>query len=474
MPGYADAPETLANVPHVDNWQNPITGKGGIEDRTTAGFFARDYPLQWEELTALYYGDDVAARIVEGPVKEALRKTPTVKAPDGVPEEARAAVEKRLEALGWVEHVQQAAVFGRLLGDAYVFPAIDSDQASDPVLGEHVRWLKVFDRRDLAPYKYNSDPMSPDYSEAECFSVSSAAGTGPGVPGGAFVKNTRLLHFYGVRADSWERRANGGWNYSILQRVINVVRDMQSAWDGVSYLLSELSIKVTSIKGLIQGLTTARDTIKARLALMNETIGINRMAVLDADKEELQRVETGQLAGLAAVLEVLCSRLAAAAEMPLSILFGQSPTGLGSGEDPNTRAWYAQVEAYQRRELRPVLTRLVEMVAAELYPNTSGWGVEFPSLWSNTPTERRTNQSQFVTMLGLLVTNQIVSPEEAAILLATGAMDQDNPFSALNIEARKKIVEGRYAPSGGAANQEPPPVPTVPQNGPAPPASVLQ
>ena len=451
-----------------DGWVNLSTGAGGPGDRSQNNAYARPLDLQVQLAVALYYCDDLAAKVIGSHVFEALRNPPQVKAPKGVGEETRQAVQDRLEALGWVHAVTQAAIFARALGDAWVFPVAEGDQTGPITPGQRVVAFKNFDRRDLIPWRWNLNPLSPRYGEPDDFQVVAIWGS----PQSAYVNHQRLIHFEGVHVDVWERLANGGYNHSVLQRVLPVIRATQQAWDGVTYLLGEASMKVLAVKGLLGKLATARKLTIERIALMNQTASNNNTVAVDSSDtagEELKRLEVGALSGLAATLEAMMGRLAAAADMDVSELFGSAPTGLGSGEDPNTRIRYARIKGVQTHRLKPQMTAMVELVAAELAPGTKGWSVTFPSLWESTPTEEADLRAKAITAIVAMVTAAICTPEEAAIEIATGEGKLE--WRSLAMEARKLLTEVKYEPSPEPTPPgAPPPAPTP--KAPAPPAPV--
>ena len=429
-----------------DGWINTVTGAGGEGDRSQSNAYARPLDLAVQLAVALFYTDDFAAKIIEAHVDEALRLTVRVKAPIGTDEEVRQRVQDRLDGLGWAEAAKQGATFARALGDAWVFPCVEGDQTGSITKGSRVIAFKNFDRRDLIPYRWDLDPLSPRYGEPDDYQIVAIWGS----PQAAYVNHSRLIHFEGVHVDVWERLANGGYNHSVLQRALPVIRAVQQAWDGVVYLLGEASLKVLSVNGLPSKLAQARQMTIARAALINQTAANNNMAVIDggADAgEKLERLEVGALAGLASTLEVLMGRLASVANMPMAILFRQAPAGLNAAVsgDVSTRAWYASVGAVQTHKLRPQMTVMVQLVADELAPGTSGWGVEFPSLWDVSSTEKIDNRGKVATSLVALVGAAILTPEEAAIELAQGDFEMD--FISLGLDARKRLVEGQYDPT---------------------------
>jgi len=455
----------LTTVQRGDGWVNLTTGAGTAGDRSQNTAFVRVLDLSVQLCVALYYQDDLAAKVCGAHVNEALRLPPKVTAPEGVPEETRKAVQDRLEVLHWANAAKQGATFARLLGDAWIFPCVEGEQAGPLAPGARVIAFKNFDRRDLLPYRWDMNALSPRYGEPDDYQIVAIWGSAQA----AFVNHLRLIPFVGVQVDVWERLANGGYNHSVLNRALSVIKATQEAWDGVAYLLGEASMKVLSLKGLTEKLSNARAITLRRIADLNQTASNTNTAVISgAGEEELKRLEVGALTGLASTLEVMMGRLASVADMPVSILFGQAPGGLNAAVsgDVSTRAWYASVRGVQEHTLRRPMTAMVDLIAAEFSPeHRRGWGVEFPSLWDESPAERTAARKSLVDELVALTTAAIVTPEEAAIILARWDAHEENPYDGLDLEARLALVEGRYDP--GVPPVAPAPIPQAPPGAPA-------
>ena len=61
-------------VEHADRWVNPLTGIGSVLDKTVHGRFMPVWRLWDPEITDLYNGSDIAAKIVEKRNREMFRR----------------------------------------------------------------------------------------------------------------------------------------------------------------------------------------------------------------------------------------------------------------------------------------------------------------------------------------------------------------------------------------------------------------
>jgi hypothetical protein len=88
-----------------------------------------------------------------------------------------------------------------------------------------------------------------------------------------------------------------------------------------------------------------------------------RSIVLDKDGEDFHR-EPVQVTGMDALLDRFQQRLAAAAEMPVTLLMGRSPAGLNATGESDLAQWNMSVQASQRKVARPAIARMLEILTA--------------------------------------------------------------------------------------------------------------
>jgi hypothetical protein len=93
-------------------------------------------------------------------------------------------------------------------------------------------------------------------------------------------------------------------------------------------------------------------------------------------------------------LELSTKVAAAAAQMPISKLFGQSATGLNATGEGDARNWYDAVAVYQaERRKRPAYEQILKLLFASKSGPTRGiepenWALKFPPLWQPTAKEQ--------------------------------------------------------------------------------------
>lgn len=404
MGTFVDGLKTIARVLRVDGWQNSTTGLGSSRDKAMASAFYAAPRLSDQTLENLYEGDDMAARIVDAPIDDALRQGIGIKIAADEGEDADITDQKQLEAdimgaldeLNAVEKIGEAAAWGRLYGGGTVWPLTDDPGAVDqPLILESVRKINslfVLDKRDIYPAKWDSDPKSLTFGEPLLFQVvQSSAINGKAAPV-TMVHASRLITFGGIRT-SWRKKIeNSGWSTSVLQRVYDALQMFHTGWQSTGHLLTDASQGVYKLEGLINMLASGeKDALQTRMQVVDMGRSVVRAIMLDAEKESYERIATS-FAGIPDVLKQFELRLAAAAGMPLTVLMGQSPAGMNATGESDRGLWDDKVKAVQTFNLKPRIERLVSILMHSQQGPTKGvvpdnWSVTFPPLRQMTETE---------------------------------------------------------------------------------------
>jgi uncharacterized protein len=447
----------------ADDWANVFTGLGvaGRDKRLAASVTVRD--LTWQQAEALYEGDDLASKIIDDPAREMVRKWIDVNVTDdtkgkggGKGKAVAEAVAQELDRLGTKGKVFDALRWERAFGGSAIIPLIDdgvTDQAL-PLREESIkgiRGLTVLDCSELYPSTYYSKPEDPKFGDVETYTITQ---WGPGVTSrvGVRVHETRVLKFPGVQVSKRHAARKNGWGDSTFVRIFNVLSDFGTAWGGTGYLLQDFSQAVFRIRGLSAALESGNEElIRKRLEAIELGRSIVRAAVLDAgdsdspgDTGEAFERKTTSLAGLPDILDRFMLRLAAAADMPVSRLFGQANGGLGSDDKAGQTWWNERIEALQNDKLLDPITRLVRLILLAKEGPTKGklpktWSVSFRPLRQLDPLQEAQRRLAIAQADAAYVDAQVILPEEAAVSRFGG--DRFGEDIVLDKKARAAMAE---------------------------------
>jgi len=456
----------------VGGWANQQTGLGMPGEQTQAEFLPIQ-PLHFQALANLFYGDPLAAAVVEKHPVAALAKAPKAINPNLNAEQIKR-VNDALRRMEWVEKCEQAATFARLFGNAGVWVASTGEQSEARRTREIVQFLKVVDRRRMYVTDYYTDPRRENAGEPAGYAF---------VPMGHVVETsehhfgthvhaTRIGMFRGIKTDAVQRAYNAGWDFSVLQRCINVVRDMGETWRGLSQLMKELSIKVLKVKNLAGQLLARPAQTEMRLLMARRSLSILKMLAIDPDTEEFGRVDATALTGAAALLELLLLQVSAASDVPVTELYGRSPTGLNASGAEESEAWRGKVAGYQNKQLRAPMVTIAAAVGESVIPGVGldGWDIEFPPLVEESRSQRTAARKAVADIDALYITNNVFSPEAIAVLRggANGSWEAD--YSSVDVSTAAALARMPPAPSelpdgseglGNDPAPHPPPPPSL-------------
>lgn len=439
------SPSLETTVPvRLDGWASALLGYGvaGIDKRLSSEFMldVMDSPTA----EALWRSNDVAARIIEKVPAEALRAGFSVRMDD---KESAELLSARFEELQVEQKFYDALCKERAFGGSAIFPvARDTSPQLDLPLREHeiagVSHLQVFEARELKPATWYTDPLDPKFGEPETYWLFPRARGGVTSGHGTLIHESRLIVCGGVRV-SRDQVSAESWGDSVLQRPHDVLRDFGVSWAAVGVMLTDFSQATMSIKGLAELIAQDKDeVIRNRLKAVELARSTVRMTLVDAE-EQYERKQT-PVSGLADLLDRFESRLAAAADMPITVLMGRSPAGLNATGESDIRLFYDRVGVYQRLTLRPRLERLVGILMRDRLGPTRGrepdtWSVEFAPLWQPSAQEQATTRKTIAETDQVYYQMGAVSADEIARSRWGG--DSFSPDMSIDFENRASLEE---------------------------------
>lgn len=397
------------------------------------------------------------------------------------------AMDAKLRRLGAVAAVRDALCYERAFGGGAVLLGVDDgDQDLTKPLDldrvRSVRHLTAFRGGwdgELIAWSWYNDPRSPRYGEPEIYMLRNlgvpiarppAPGQAPDKyvpqqmpqsPSGSFsfyVHESRLLIFPGVAVSRRARVQMRGWGDSIFTRVNEILSQYGQTWGSVAVLMQEFAQGVLKIDGLAQ-LMASNDPsdsgqIAKRALMLQMTQSIARVRILDKDEDFLRVMSP--LTGVAEVLQQFALRLAAAADMPLSLLMGQVKGGLGDAGSTDIRFFYDRIASRQRDRLLPQLHRLYKILFRAKDGPTQGtvpkrWNIEMRALYQPTEKEQADLRKTVAEADQIYIAQSVLTPEEVAASRFGGS--KWSAETVLDLDGRKelsKIQQAKAPPPPGA------------------------
>lgn len=410
-----------------DGWGSVFTGIG---DPTRDKRMSHEFEpacLTYQEALNLWRGDDLAARAVEKVPEQCFRQGYDIEmSDDGSHEELNRDLMDLLQEIGLDDNTERGMKVERAVGGAAMMLGVDDGGRSiatplDPARVRKIEWLKVLEPIELYPDSFYDDPTKPKFGEPELYRLTGITpGNGSVVPTKTaksrhVIHESRLVVFPGIKVSNYQQTNNmvsQHWGDSILIRLVEVLRDFNVAWHGAGILATDFSQSVISIENLMALVAKEPAKLIARMRAMEYGRSIARAVMIDA-KEKYER-HTTSLTGLPDLLEKLSRRLAAALDMPLSILMGAGESGIGKDGLSDVRHYYDGIAAIQRRRVEPILRRVIKLCMGTLRkrgaPKT--WNVKFRPLWQLTEGEIAESRLNMARADSLYLKGGVLTPDE--------------------------------------------------------------
>jgi phage-related protein (TIGR01555 family) len=299
--------------------------------------------------------------------------------------------------------------------------------------------------------------LQPKYGQPETYRLrSSGSVTGSAQMIDQIVHETRMLRFDGVRVNKRRLLRNAGWHDSAYIRCETVLQDFGLSWSSASHLLADFAPMVFTSPGLSDSLALdGAGVIMERLTHMDLCRSTVRMVPID-EGETLERKAT-PLSGMPDVLALFILRMCAAARMPVTKLFGQSPAGLNTTAEGDLTFWYDRVAGRQKVDLKKPLKYLIRLLWLAKDGPTNGvepksWSMEFEKLWQLSQDEETSARKIQAETDAVYIDTGVLTVDEVAQSRFGG--DRYSFETQLDQEMREAEAEAEPEPE-----PEPPAVP---------------
>ncbi|QHJ76984.1 MAG: hypothetical protein [Caudoviricetes sp.] len=338
----------------VDSLRALLSGMGDPKRDKLAGSSYDTNIFDDVQLEAMYRTAWLGRKIVDIPADDAFRKGRSWQAKQDqitkIEDE-----EKRLDVIGKLLLCKKQA---RLWGGAAIYLGTDDENLEEPInpeaLGQGgLRYLTVLSRRELTAGQLEDDPTSPYYNKPAYYQLQT------GRDQGLFIHPSRFAVQIGNPVpDPKTAGRNSGWGDSVLQMVYEEIRKTDATSSNIATMVFEANVDVYKVPGLMEKVASApyRSKVLERYSLANLGKSINRALMLDKEEEFERKNMT--FTGLPEILEKFLLLVAGAADIPVTRLLGQSPSGMNSTGEHDMNNYYDRVATIQSLEIDPAISVL--------------------------------------------------------------------------------------------------------------------
>lgn len=351
----------------LDGLINVIAGLGTSRDKRTGSFYCRT-PMDRFALDETYTASGLAGRIVDLPVGDMMRVGWT-RTWDGYDKDQNSvkAVERAEKYFQVKPSLFEAATWGRLYGGATILMILRGENLMTPLNLATVRRgslqnLQVLDRWRIYPSgKIDKDLNSPNFGKPLTFRIAESS---------VEVHWSRVVVFGGRLTPYFVKNhgLNQGWDDSVLQRVIDTVKNFDGAEAAAASMIYEASTDIHFMEGLADILSKkdGEAKIEKRLLAAQMAKGVWKTLVLDGGKngqggDKYERKEM-TFTGVEKVMDRLALTVSVSAGMPMTTLFGESPGGMNATGEHSQQNWDDAVDAMRDTYLAPGLDRVDDVL----------------------------------------------------------------------------------------------------------------
>ena len=373
-------------LPFIDSLQNFVAGLGTSRDKASASTYATPILTEFE-LGNMYRSSWLARKIVDIIPLDATRQWRQWQADNAQIE----LIEAEEQRLGLRVKIKEALTKARLFGGAGIYIGTRDTDPSKPLDPSRIGrggllYLAVIPRQQLSAVSLEDDPASPRYGLPKMYQVSASTGVQQ-------VHPSRIAAFIGAPLPD-NTLASGvefGWGDSILVSCLDAIKQADGTLANVASMVFEAKVDVVKIPGFMEqiGDKEYRKRVYERLQLAGIAKGVNGMLVLDSEEE----YDTKQLGfgNLPEITDRFLQIVSGAADIPATRLLGQSPAGLSSTGESDTRNYYDRIRAEQELSIGPAMAVLDEcLIRSALGNRPPEIHYEWKSLWQSTPEQKAT------------------------------------------------------------------------------------
>jgi len=369
---------------YFDGFRNLVANLGTSRDKAAQGGYFLNL-RDWQSLEAAYRTSPMARKIVDIPAEDAGREWREWQA-EADQIGAIEAEEKRLGLQGKLIRAHKAA---RLYGGAAIYVGTRDTNPELPLNPQSVQrggvqYLTVLSRLELSEGEIQNDPREPGFGLPSYYTMS--AGNASLVR----IHPSRLVVITGREVPSRSVTAQDSWGDSVLQSALDAILAEDGVQANIAALVHEAKVDVLSIPDLAGQMQRGGDVytqqLTARLLLAAQLKGTNGMLVLD-DKETYEQ-KSATFATLPDILDRFRQKVSAAAQIPMTLLYGTSPAGMNATGASDIRQYYDRVKTIQSLEIEPAMEILDEcLIRSAIGDRPIEIHYNWRSLWQPTAKE---------------------------------------------------------------------------------------
>lgn len=327
-----------------------------------------EYSLQrmsrdFNTLNALYRESWIVRRIIDVIPADMLKNWITITS--GLDPDVEKRLSLTLRRTQLIDKLKRGMQWGRLYGGALGVMLVkhqgyDLSQTLqlDWIMPGDFAGLLIFDRwNGVNPSSELIEDISdPDYGFPKYYTVTDPAGGGS-----VKIHHSRVVRFTGNTLPFWEEIAEMQWGASVVESVFDELRKRDNVSWNIAQLTFMANIRVLKMQDLGQLLAATDNESQAELlrTLEAQNMLLNNMGMQVMDAADGLETHQYTFGGLADCYQQFIMDISGAAEIPVTRLFGRSPSGLNATGESDLQNYYDMIAEKQESYLRPILNKVL-------------------------------------------------------------------------------------------------------------------
>ena len=327
-----------------------------------------EYSLQrmsrdFNTLNALYRESWIVRRIIDVIPADMLKNWITITS--GLDPDVEKRLSLTLRRTQLIDKLKRGMQWGRLYGGALGVMLV-KHQGYDLSQPLQLDWimpgdfagLLIFDRwNGVNPSSELIEDISdPDYGYPKYYTVTDPAGGGS-----VKIHYSRVIRFTGNTLPCWEEIAEMQWGASVVESIFDELRKRDNVSWNIAQLTFMANIRVLKMQDLGQLLAATDNESQAELlrTLEAQNMLLNNMGMQVMDAADGLETHQYTFGGLADCYQQFIMDISGAAEIPVTRLFGRSPSGLNATGESDLQNYYDMIAEKQESYLRPILNKVL-------------------------------------------------------------------------------------------------------------------
>lgn len=425
-----------------DGYTNLLNKYGTKQDSSTSYTYSQETITSDMELIRIYEGNGLFAKIIDRPAEEAVKHGLDIDFGD---EDISEYVDNILDKLEYEDKFATAEKWARLYGGSIIVMLVDDGLGLEEPLNwekaTKIEELQVFERSIVQPEYCFSNSFFSDVLNTKCklgepeyYQVSS-------IYGYFKVHRSRCLVFRNGKLPEQTTDANYRyWGMPEYIRLKRALRECVTSHGNGVKLLERSAQAIYKMKGLANLLTTSdgEDKVLQRLQVIDMARGILNSIAIDNDGEDYN-YESLQMSGVKDVIDATCNMLSAVTNIPQTILFGRSPSGMNSTGESDLENYYNMVENIQKQNMKANARTVIDLILKQglvegEITDIPKYKMKFAALWSISDNEKADIENKKAQ-------TEYVKAQTTQIYIDAGVVDPSEVRKSLAKEGNIEIEE---------------------------------